>query len=148
MQLKTLITPGTACQISSEGILHFYDPVRLKDLSAGRFTFDFGINHLRARGKRYLCSSDNLPSNVSPILVTRNAIITAIYAKADTITTGSIQIQKVGGADVHTIELTAENYRFEDNLDIDLIAGDQIQTFIKLGIWDYPNLQIELAWKF
>jgi len=142
---------GSSTFVSPEGILFFVDSTRGKNLSAERISFNFGINHVKARGKRFLYAAGGSPSNTSAFFIPRDATITAITAHADNDVSGVIQIEKVVSGtpiNIHTSTLTIQDSRFDDDLNIDLDGGDRIRVYIESGQWDYPAVQVELAWRF
>ena len=135
---------------SPNGIMLFYDTSRSKWVSIARETFAFGIDHKNISNNRWLRIVGGSTSNTTGYKIPRNGIITSITVQTDSTSTCSFKIKKNGNpTDICSIDLTNENSKTIDDLDIDLDLGDWLQAFVEIlsSSVNYPEILLEIAWR-
>ncbi len=133
------------------GILYHYDSSRSKWLSYSRQLIGFGIHHKNISHPQFMKMSGGVNSRVSGYSLVREAVITSVTIQTKSISANcDFKLQKNGtGLDVTTFNLTGVSSLSLDNLNIDLNKDDWIQMLASpvVGITNYPELLIELAWR-
>lgn len=141
------LRPPSPYKQNDEGFHFLYDTTRGRWLSVERARYTFGINHVRASGKRWL-TIDNIPSNLGGYIVERHSRITTVAFTAQTPGNGTIQVCLPDGTPLYNLNVSNEATKVIPNLDIPVVKETQLSALLFLGEFDYPKLTIELASEF
>lgn len=136
------------------GVLMYFDPMRIKYLSVDRQILCFGLDNKNIFGKRWLSLAGKVYSNCSGYNLLRNACITAVSVQTQLNTTCMFSIKRNNNEiTLLDIILNNESSKIMDNLNFDLQKGDFIQVEIlkdevtSSNNLNYPELILELAWR-
>ena len=104
----------------------------------------FSINH-RSTKRRWL-HYGGIPSNLSGYPVSKSSTLKSVTFMTRNISAGTIHIRKNDEpADIHTMEMSGENIRIENNINLFLNANDLLRVFTESGPgFDYPIAILEI----
>lgn len=138
------LRPPSPYKQNDEGFHFLYDKLRDTWLSVERARYTFGINHVRAKSKRWMAIF-NIPSNLGGYVVERQSRITTVSFTAYTPGNGTIQLCRPDETPIYDLNVANENTKVILNLDIPIAKDTQLSALLFLGEFDYPKLTVELA---
>lgn len=131
-----------------DGILFVYDGSRSKWLSTTRTFIVFG-----RKGKtkdQYLnIYSGYIPSNLSGMILSKNATIVSMAGVFELSSTGTFEIRKNDDpSTITSLSLNSQIKKLENSTDVDLDAGDVIQGYFSSDTrCKTPVIVLEVAWR-
>lgn len=129
------------------GVIYYWDIDRSKWVGIYRETFYFFHNKSDIDNSLWLRLKNKIPSNIEGYIVTRNSVITLIYASCKYSSDVTFLIKRNNETvPIYSLDLTNELYKIEDLLNIDLNTGDYIQCFMEVNDKiSYPIVGIEIS---
>lgn len=131
-----------------DGTLFIYDATRSKWVSSVRIPIIFG-----RKGKtinQYLNSyAGNIPSNLSGIPISKNAVITSIAGVFEAAGSGTFEIRKNDGTTpILSLVLTSATQNKNISVNVDINADDLIQSYFSSNEkCESPVVFLEIAWR-
>jgi hypothetical protein len=148
--LRDIVRPNVNFTQNGDGIILFYDTTRNKMISVSRENLSFGIKNKNIIGDRWLQTTANIPSNILGYKIPRNGTITSVTTQTQNISNCDFEIKKNNViTSIHTLSLTNEVEKINDNLNININSGDflQCRLVVSSGNVDYPLIFLEIAWR-
>jgi hypothetical protein len=135
---------------NSDGILLFFDQSRTKWISTSRQIIEFGINHKNISTDRWLMTAGGVYTTSTGYKVPRNGTIMSTSIQSTANATCSFLVKRNNNVTtLHTLSLTAQTGKSDDNLDINVNENDWLQVLLSIntGVISYPVLLIEIGWR-
>ncbi len=142
--------PTLNTKLDVNGLFTYYDPDRAIWNSPDRIALDFGLNHKRITGTRWMNLPSGMPSNNNGFPIIRNAVIISAIARTANPSYCTLYVHKNGNSSsLFSITIAGSNYSSNAALNIELSSGDFLQARLESdsGSINYPVLCIELSWK-
>jgi len=130
----------------SNGSPYLFDPVRNKWVGIDTELVHFSINHETLSGSQWMYH-EGIPSNNSGFHVRVDSVLTIMTARCREAVNATFTLMKNGGTLIDTLVLSGESYKIEEEIDIDLDAGDWLQAFqtVDSGDVDYPHFYVGIS---
>lgn len=135
-------------EVGTNGILYAYDATRAKWLSVQRQTLIFGRKGVTKN--QYLpFGVGNLPSLNAGYRMLRNATIVGMSGQLDSPGTCNVQLRNDDGTSaIATLALSSEAGNQRTDLNIDLAAGNFLQSYLDAtNAVNDPVVIVEVAWR-
>ena len=131
-----------------DGILCIYDSTRTKWLSVQRQFLVFGRKG-NSQNQYLNFGAGSLVSNNSGLRMVRNACIVSVSGQLDVSGTCDMHVRRNDTAtNISTLTLTTTTGAGNTSINIDLLSGDYLQSFISAGSSvNDPMFIIEIAWR-
>lgn len=130
------------------GILYIYDGIRSKWLSTSRMFIVFGRKG-KTKNQYLNIYSGDVPSNLSGIIIPKNATIISLAGVFENSDTGTFEIKKNDSSSIiSSLSLTSQIKNYDNSINVDLDAGDVIQGYFSSNNkCESPNILLEIAWR-
>jgi len=124
----------------SNGIPFLFDPVRSKWISVAEDTVKFSIAHKNLNKDQWMYYQ-GIPSVNSGFQVRGDSILKALSVRCSGNVNATFILRKNTGTLVRSIQLSAEPWKAEESIDVNLDAGDWLKAFLQVdsGNVDYPQ---------
>ena len=129
------------------GLLYTYDDTRAKWLSVQRIMVAFG-----RRGNsnnQYLNHyGGNIAASQGGLRMARNATIVSLAGEFSAAATADLHVRRNdAAADIATLSVAAAQGAHDNTIDVDLTAGDFLQSYVDNGPCSDPMFMVEIAWR-
>jgi hypothetical protein len=129
------------------GLLYTYDDTRGKWLSVQRVMVAFGRRG-NSNNQYMNHYGGNIASSQSGLRMARNATIVSLAGQFSASSTSDLHVRKNDVAvDIATLSVAAAQGAHDNTIDVDLTAGDYLQSYIDGGASPDPMLIVEVAWR-
>lgn len=140
-------TQGGQIFMGDDGILYVFDGSRSKWLSVDRVMIGWGRNSNNTTDE-YLRQFNGSLSDENGWRMIRNGTITAITAQTNASSSWTLEIRKNDDiTNILILDLTSEEGKHNNNVNIDVNEGDFIQAFCNGTDISNPQTLIEIAWR-